>query len=85
VEPAQRREHRGGAGGGAGGGLGEHHAGDGDLEAGACLAAPEHLSNLVHDVLVVPPVAAAPALGDREAVTPLPHAQGGRRDPGALG
>lgn len=85
VEPAQGREHRGGSGGGAGGGLGEDHAGDGDLEAGAGLAAPEHLSNLVHHPLVVPPVAAAPALRDREPVTSLPHAQGGRRDPRALG
>ena len=84
VEPAQGRVHRGGAGGGADGGLGEATPAMATSRRSRRPGAGAPVEPGPRP-LVVPPVAAVRRCGDREAVTALPHAQGGRRDPGAPG
>ena len=85
VQAAHRREDRGAPGGAAVRGLRQRHAGDRDLQPGAAVAATQHLLDQLDVALGVAAVAAAQALGPREAVPGLPHPQRRGRHAGALG
>ena len=71
--------------------LGEHRGrrwsagadgfGDGDVEADAGVAPPEHLADQIGVLAGVAPMPAGEAVGRRESVPALPHPQHGRGEP----